>query len=128
MGGQTVPVEAPATLPLTLRGAAGLVSLEALVEAIVVTGRDELTFGLRAGLLMSLSLKWVFAWLVLRRNAGAVLGLLLLEGTTVVAALGAVEASGGARLALGVTAATVIVLTAASLHAFPSPELPGFDR
>lgn len=114
----------PVTLPLTLHAAAGLVSVEALVEAIAVSGRDELTAGLRAGLVLCISLKWLFAWLLLRRSAGAALGLLMLEGTTVVAAFGAVEASTAVRLALGVTAATVIALIGASLHAFPPPTLP----
>jgi hypothetical protein len=112
------------SLPVTLRAAAGLVSLEALVEAVAVSGRSELTPGLRIGLILCLSLKWLFAWLVLRRSAGAALGLLLLEGTTIVAALGAVESSPGVRLALGVTAAVVMALVAASLHAFPPPTLP----
>jgi len=113
-----------APLPWTLRAAAGLVSIEALVEGLVVSARGELTPGLRVGLVACIGLKWLFAWRALRRSAGAALGLLMLEGTTVVAALGAVEADPGARLALGVTAGAVIALLAASLHAFPPPELP----
>lgn len=113
-----------ATLPVTLRAAAGLVSVEALVECVAVSGRDELTPGLRTGLVLCISLKWVFAWLLLRRSAGAALGLLLVEGTTVIAALGAVETPLAARLALGLTAAAVVSLVAASLHAFPPPTLP----
>lgn len=112
------------SLPFTLRAAAGLVSIEALVESVVVSDRSELTAGLRTGLVLCIALKWLFAWLVLRRSAGAALGLLLLEGTTVVAALGAVDTSSGARLALGLTAVTVMALVAASLHAFPPPTLP----
>ena len=114
----------PTPLPLTLRAAAALVSVEALAESLAVSGRDELTPGLRAGLVLCLALKWLFAWLVLRRSAGAALGLLLLEGTTIVAALGAVESSGGVRLAIGLTAASVVALVASSLHAFPPPTLP----
>ena len=112
------------TVPVTLRAAAGLVSIEALVECVAVSARDELTVGLRVGLILCLALKWLFAWLVLRCNAGAALGLLLLEGTTIVAALGAVDVSTSVRLALGLTAATVMALVAASLHAFPPPSLP----
>ena len=115
----TVPV-----LPWTLRAAAGLVSVEALVESVAVVGRTALTPGLRVLLVLCVSLKWLFAWRALRLGAGAALGLLLLEGTTVVAALGATSSDVGARLALGGTAVTVIALVAASLHAFPSPELP----
>lgn len=115
----TVPV-----LPWTLRAAAGLVSVEALVESVAVVGRTALTPGLRVLLVLCVSLKWLFAWRALRLGAGAALGLLLLEGTTVVAALGAESSDVGPRLALGATAVTVIALLAASLHAFPSPELP----
>ena len=111
-------------LPWTLRAAAGLVSVEALVESVAVVGRTALTPGLRVLLVLCLSLKWLFAWRALRLGAGAALGLFLLEGTTIVAALGAVSSAACARLALGVTAATVIALLAASLHAFPAPELP----
>lgn len=115
-------------VPWTLQAAAGLVSVEALVEAVVVAGRTELTAGLRVGLILCISLKWLFAWRVLHRSAGAALGLLMLEGTTIVAAFGATDTSGGARLALGVTAAVVIVLLSASLHAFPTASLPrGYD-
>lgn len=129
MSGQTGPaMDAPAhtvtALPWTLRAAAGLVSVEALAEGVAVVGRTALTPGLRVLLVLCLSLKWLFAWRALRLSAGAALGLLLLEGTTVVAALGAVSSGAGVRLALGVTAATVIALLAASLHAFPAPELP----
>lgn len=129
MSGQTGPaMDAPAhtvtALPWTLRAAAGLVSVEALAEGVAVVGRTALTPGLRVLLVLCLSLKWLFAWRALRLSAGAALGLLLLEGTTIVAALGAVSSGAGVRLALGVTAATVIALLAASLHAFPAPELP----
>jgi hypothetical protein len=121
----TSPAPAPpAVLPWTLRSAAALVSIEALVEGIAVSGRSELTPGLRSALVFCLALKWLFAWRALRLSAGAVLGLFLFEGTTAVAAVGAVDASAAVRLALGGTAITVIALLAASLHAFPSPVLP----
>lgn len=111
-------------LPWTLRAAAGLVSAETLVEAVVVGARSELTPGFRVGLVLCVGLKWLFAWRVLRFSAGAMLGLLMLEGTTIVAAFGAVESADGARLALGGVAAVVIGLLMSSLHAFPSPTLP----
>lgn len=110
--------------PWTLRAAATLVSLEALVESVAVAGRTNLTPGLRSLLVLCIALKWLFAWRVLHLSAGAALGLLMLEGTTVVAALGAVELDGLARLALGGTSLAVIVSLLASLHAFPSPALP----
>ncbi len=111
-------------VPWTLRAAVGLVSAEALVEAVVVAGRSELTPGLRVGLVLCVGLKWLFAWRVLHLSAGAMLGLLMLEGTTIVAAFGAVESAFGARLALGGVAVTALALLLSSLRAFPSPSLP----
>lgn len=117
----SAPLEIP---PWTLRAAAGLASLQAAVEVVAVARRHELTPGLRTVLVASLALTWPLAWGALRRRAGAALGLLLLEGTTVVAALGAVDSSGAVRLALGGTAVAVLGLLLGSLHAFPSPTLP----
>ncbi len=111
-------------VPWTLQTSVGLVSAEALAEAVFVARRDELTPGLRVGLVLCIALKWLFAWRVLHLSAGAMLGLLLLEGTTIVAALGAVDTSDGARAALAVVALTCLVLLSSSLHAFPSPTLP----
>jgi len=111
-------------VPWTLRAAAGLASLQAGVEVVAVARRHELTPGLRGLLVASIALTWLLAWGAVRRRAGAALGLLLLEGTTVVAALGAVDSSGPVRLALGGTAVAVLVLLLRSLHAFPSPALP----
>jgi hypothetical protein len=120
----SLPASSPALLPWTLRAAAGLVSVEALVEGVALAGRTALTPGLRILLLLCLALKWLFAWRVLRLSAGAALGLLLLEGTTIVSALAAVDSAAIVRLALGGTALTVTVLLFASLHAFPTPALP----
>ncbi len=118
------PAVEPLALPWTLRSAVWLVSGEALVEALAVAGRTELTVGLRTGLVLCVGLKWLFAWRILHLGAGAMLGLLLLEGTTVVAAFAAVEAALTARLVVGGVAAAALVLLASSLHAFPSPTLP----
>jgi hypothetical protein len=104
-----------------------LVAVEAVVEIVAVAGRSELVPGLRSMLAVCLALKLVFAWRVRLLRAGPALGLLLLEGTTIVAALGAVDANGLARLALGATAIIVLVLLCSSLHAFPEPPLPRFD-
>jgi hypothetical protein len=110
--------------PWTLRAAAGLVSIETLLECLAVVGRTSLTPGLRGLLIACVALKWVLAWRVLGLRAGPALGLLMLEGTTVVAALGAVETDGYVRLALAGSALTAVALIAASLHAFPPPTLP----
>jgi hypothetical protein len=100
------------------------VSVETMVEAVVISRREELTVGLRVMLILFLSLKWVFSLGVLRLRSGAALGLFLLEGTSVVAALGAVDAPVGARLALAASAMVAIALVASSLHAFPEAPLP----
>jgi hypothetical protein len=118
------PAAEPTSLPWTLRAATALIVVEALAEAVAVGGRDELTAGLRVMLILFLSLKWLFSWRARRLSPGAAMGLLLLEGTTVVAAIGASEAHLGARLALGLAAATALVLLAASLHAPPAAPLP----
>lgn len=119
-----VPSASTAVRPWTLSWAVAVVSLEALVESVAVAGRDNLSVGLRSALVACLALKWLFGWRVLHRSAGAALGLLLLEGTTVVAALGAVDSPTAVRLLLGGTALAVIALLLASLHAFPSPTVP----
>lgn len=120
----TEPAVAAPPVPWTLQAAVALVSVEALVEVLAVGERSELTTGLRAFLVLCLSLKWLFAWRALRLSAGATLGLLMLQGTTIVAAFGAVDLALPSRLALGGTAAVVTALLLASLHAFPSPTLP----
>ncbi|MEO7430224.1 MAG: hypothetical protein ABIY48_12675 [Acidimicrobiales bacterium] len=119
-----LPSRTARTPPGSLRIATGLVSLETLVESIVVLGRTELTPGLRGLLVLCLALKWLFAWRILHLSHGAALGLLMLEGTTIVAAFGSVGTDGLVRLALGGTALLVMVLIASSLHAFPAPVLP----
>jgi hypothetical protein len=111
-------------VPWTLWAAVGVVFAEAAVEAVVVAARTELTPGLRVGLVLCLALKWLFAWRVTHLSAGPMLGLLMLEGTTVVAAFGATTAPPLARLALGAVALVTMGLLSSSLHAFPSPTLP----
>lgn len=111
-------------VPTRLRIAVGVVAVETVVEAVVIARRDELTPGFRVLLLALLSLKLVFAAGALRLRAGPALGLFLLEGTSVLAAAGATDATPGSRLALAGAALAVIVLLATSLHAFPEPPLP----
>lgn len=120
----TDPTVASTAVPWTLRAAAALVAAEALVEAVAARSRTKLTAGLRGFLVLCLGLKWLFAWRLLHLSAGAALGLLMLQGTTIVAAFGAVDLALATRPALGGTAAAVMALVLASLHAFPSPTLP----
>jgi hypothetical protein len=107
-----------------LRVAAALVSIEAVVEAVVIARRDELVPGFRVLLILVLSLKWLWAAGVTRLRPGAALGLFMLEGLSAVAALGAVDADPAARVALAATAILAIGLVASSLHAFPEAPLP----
>lgn len=124
MAGST-PFPRPETeLPLTLRAAVGLVSIEALAEAIWVAMRTELRPALRVVLVLCVGSKWAAAWGVTARRPGAALALLLLEGSTILAALSATESADLARWALGVAALAVIVLLLLSLDAFPPPRLP----
>jgi hypothetical protein len=118
------PVIEARRLPLTLTSAVALVSIETFAEALYVSTRHDLTPGLRGFLVLCLALKWVFGWRVTHRSAGAAFGLLLLEVTTIVAALGAVDQPLGERLAVGLCAAIAVGLVSASLHAFPPPVLP----
>jgi hypothetical protein len=115
---------AATAIPSTLRAAAALIGVEALVEAVVIARRSELVPGFRVCLLLVLSLKVLWAIGALRLRAGAALGLFMIEGVSALAALGATDAALGARLALAAAATTAIALVAASLHAFPDAPLP----
>ena len=70
---------------------------EAVVEAVVIARRDELVPGFRVFLILVLSLKWLWASGVTRLKPGAALGLFMIEGVSIVAAFGAVDAPLGAR-------------------------------
>jgi CDP-diglyceride synthetase len=118
------PCPPVAAVPWTLRAAAAVIAVEALAEALAVAGRSNLTPGLRGALVVCIGLKWLLAWRVVHLSAGAALGLLMFEGTAIVAAFGAVATDLLVRLALGGTALVAIVLLACSLHAFPSPAMP----
>jgi hypothetical protein len=88
-----------------------------------VVGRHELTWGLRIGLLVVLSMQLVFARGALRMSPGSVLALLAFEAMAVVAAI----AGDGAlvvRSALALAALTVMALLMVSITSFPSPDLP----
>jgi hypothetical protein len=112
-----------AARPITLLAAAWLVTVQTLAELVHVGGRDELTVGLRIGLMVVLSLQLVFAQRATRFSAGSVLGLFAFEGMTVVAAIGASGAL-AVRGALALAALVAIGLLFASMPSFPSPSLP----
>jgi hypothetical protein len=111
-------------IPVRLRVAAGLVAVEALVEAVIIARRDEFTPGLRVIMILFLSCKWIFALRVLRLRAGAALDLFLLEGTSLLFTLGARDTAAIVRIGLAAAALAAIVLLAMSLHAFPPAPLP----
>ena len=108
---------------MTLRVAAGIVVAMTVCELVYVASRDELTVGLRVGLMLVVALQVVFAQGALRFGAGSVLGLFACEGMTVVAAIGG-RGPIVVRLLLAAAAITVIVLLMRSLPAFPTPTTP----
>jgi len=110
-------------LPRTLWWAAGIVVVQAGVEVAYVATRSDLTWGLRIGLMLVLSLQFVFVRGALRLSAGSVLGLLAFEAMAVVAAI-ASDGPLAVRGALALAAVSVMVLLVMSISAFPSPELP----
>ena len=109
--------------PRPLRWAAGIIVVQAGFEVAYVAGRSDLTWGLRIGLMLVLSLQLVFARGAVRLSAGSVLGLLAFEAMAVVAAI-AGDGPLVVRGALALAALCVMVLLLMSIPAFPSPELP----
>ena len=109
--------------PVTLRVAAALVVVMTVGELVYVASRDELTVGLRIGLMVVVAVQVVFAQGALRFGAGSALGLFACEFMTVVAAIGG-RGPVAIRVVLAAAAITVAVLLARSLRAFPSPTTP----
>lgn len=109
-------------VPVRLRLALVVTCVLAAAEAAHVVGRDELVPGFRGFLVLVIALQVPFAVFATRRSAGAVLALLVYQGTTVLAAL--IGGFGDLRLALGAGALVDIVLVAGALHTFPTPTLP----
>jgi hypothetical protein len=106
-----------------LRFAAALVTVLALAELIAVSTREDLTPGLRVGLMLILALQLLFAAGITRRSAGSVLGLFAFNGMAVIAAIGS-SAHLLLRIGLAIGALGVIVLLSMSLDWFPSPAPP----
>lgn len=98
----------------------------AAAEAVHVAGRDELVPGFRAFLLLVVASQVALAVRTARRSAGAALGLLVCQVTTVVASLAGGE--GLLRVGLAVAAVVVVALVCSALGTFPSPELPPMAR
>lgn len=100
----------------TIPAAAGLAALEAAALIAVLLTRDRQSAPLWA---IFMTVKFPFCALLLRRSAGAWLGLILWEGTGVFAALFAPDVPLWLRgLQLGM-AVTVLALLAAALPLFP---------
>jgi hypothetical protein len=104
--------------PRALVVAAAAVVVVAVLEAVHILGRDELTMGLRIGLVAVVALQLAFVGLALRGNAAGVVLLFAAQGAALLAAL----APGRHWLAL--PALLVIALLVASASAFPTPPLP----
>jgi hypothetical protein len=109
-------------VPARLAAAAVLTAGLAVVETVHIIGRDELVPGLRGFLVVVVALQVVLAMATARRNAGAALGLLVYQVTTVLAAVAG--GFGDQRLLLAAGAVIVTVLVSSSLSAFPTIELP----
>jgi len=100
----------------TIPAAAGLAALEAAALIAVLLTRDRRSAPLWAILLL---VKFPFCALLLRRSAGAWLGLVLWEGTGVFAALFAPDVPVWLRALQAGMAAAVLALLAAALPLFP---------
>jgi hypothetical protein len=105
----------------TLPAAAGLAAVEATVVIAVILYRGHTTFG---AYILLLALKYPICWLLVRRQAWAAMFLLLWEPTIAAAALFAPRIPLALRLVEVSFAGAVVGLLLASLHLFPSPELP----
>lgn len=110
--------------PRTLDVASVLVAGQAVVELVVLAWRSQLTVEMRVALALVVALQFLLVWRMRRHSAGAVLGLMLFELSSVLVAAGATGWPLAARTVLAVVAVAVIALLAASAHAFPSPTLP----
>lgn len=109
--------------PITLVAACWLAAAEGAAEVVHLAGRDELTPGLRVFVALIVGAKLPLARAALRLSSVGAMGLFLYEATSLtVAAVGGFD--GTIRVVLAVVAFAVGGLLAASLHAFPTPELP----
>ena len=110
--------------PPVLTAAVAVVAFETAAEIVLIAADDGRTVALRVALAASLALKLVFAGLLVRRSAGALLGLMLWEVTALLVAVAATEWHAGLRIGLTVTAVVALVLLGAVARRFPSPSLP----
>jgi hypothetical protein len=107
-----------------LAGAAAVVAAETTFEVGLVLAGGRWTAAGRVAIAATIALKYLFAWRLLHRSAGAVLALLLWEVSALLVAAG----NGGwpalGRAALAATAVVAIVLLVRASRAFPEPALP----
>lgn len=117
--------DAPAdrTVPWTLHAAFWIVLVESLAECAFVVVRSTYGPGGKALVLVGFLTKIVLADRARKLSPGAVLGLFVFEVVGILVAIGA-DWVLEARLALVAAVVAVCSLLAASLHAFPTPELP----
>jgi hypothetical protein len=105
----------------TLRAAAWLGAAEVTALILVVLLRSVTRTPL---LVVALAVKYPFCVLVTKRSAGAFLLLLFWEACGLLIAVTAPRVALGLRLTEVVLAVAVVVLLFASLHLFPTAELP----
>lgn len=108
--------------PFTLRLATTLAVAETLGEAIGIGWRDDLRWPLRIALILVISTQILFALGARRFSPGSVFALFAYQIATVVVTL-RMRAPVPLRLLLGTSAVATFALLAASLSAFPPPEI-----
>lgn len=104
-----------------LPAAGALAAVETALLLFVMLTREGEGGGFWA---LTLSVKLVFCWGVVRRSPGSFLALLVYEGAALLFAVTAGGASAPVRATVALLAATVLGLLGASAHLFPSPTLP----
>jgi hypothetical protein len=110
--------------PAELRPAVVLITVETVAEAVAVAWRDDFRAALRVALVACIALKFLFVWLLGRRSAGALFGLVLWEVTALLVAVAATGWPAGVRLGLAATAVMALVLLVRVARAFPEATVP----
>ncbi|MGI8664318.1 MAG: hypothetical protein ACR2LQ_14075 [Acidimicrobiales bacterium] len=119
----TTPAAVGLTPPLTLRLATALAVVQTIGECIAIGWREDFKWPLRVALILVIGVQILFARWARRFSPGGVLCLFAYQIATIVVAL-ATSAPLWLRFLLGGSALSTFALLAASLSAFPSPDIP----
>ena len=110
--------------PFVVTLAAAAVTFETTIQAVLVAADDDRTVALRVALVLVLSMKVLFAALLVRPRPGPLLGLFLWELTSLLVAVAATDWPAGLRVGQAVTALVTLGLLVGVARRFPSPSLP----